>query len=377
MSTRRRANASNFRANGMDPQRGEAKGTRPTAAPASIQDVLFETLLHICKKIVFFNTNLKAILYLGILFLVSSMADISPFPKTYFARSDNALNVIFVKMGWAWTLAPTIPYLLLTTRVLCCRNTERMLKHHFLRLIIATAFWFVWTKSFNLIESAYGRCNVRSFDTKSSCLKGGHFWNGFDISGHAFILIYSSLVLIEEARSINYWESISVHLRNEEHDRATGESSSTNPLRNLSETELQQVKSDYTKYTPIINLLFLAMTALVLLWDLMLFSTIMYYHKMIEKIISAMVAVVTWFFTYRIWYAAPVVLPNVVGSGQFQYQKPKNTPAVPLRKHSMNATAGQRSNATGTNRSDKVPTFMGMPLYTQQQLTSQQQQQQQ
>lgn len=35
-----------------------------------------------------------------------------------------------------------------------------------------------------------------------------HFWNGFDISGHAFILIYSSLVLIEEAKPIIGWESI-------------------------------------------------------------------------------------------------------------------------------------------------------------------------
>jgi hypothetical protein len=41
---------------------------------------------------------------------------------------------------------------------------------------------------------------MKGYETKRGCLKAGHFWNGFDISGHVFILIYSSLVLIEEAR---------------------------------------------------------------------------------------------------------------------------------------------------------------------------------
>lgn len=355
----------------MDPQRNETKGTRPTTSPASVQEVLLMMLLAVCKKIIFFDVNLKVALYLGSLFLISLIGDFVPYPKTYFARSDNVLNVYFVKLGWAWTLAVSVPFVALTSRVLCCGNTERLVKQHLLRIAVATAFWFVWTKSFNLIESAYGRCNVRSHESKSACLKAGHFWNGFDISGHAFILIYSSLVLIEEARPIVGWEYIKEYLRHEEYNRATKDTSTTNPLRNLSGDEFQTVKTAYEKYTPYIRLLFIAMTALHILWDVMLLCTMLYYHKMVEKVLSGIFAIITWFITYRAWYPVNSVLPNVAGSGQFTYQRPKAVP-IPLRKPSVNSTA-QRASTSGAGRSDDIPKFMGMPLYTQPQ--SQQQQQ--
>lgn len=360
----------NFRPGGMDPQRNETKGTRPTTSPASVQEVLLMMLLAVCKKIIFFDVKLKVALYLGSLFLISLIGDFVPYPKTYFARSDNVLNVYFVKLGWAWTLAVSVPFVVLTSRVLCCGNTERLVKQHLLRIAVATAFWFVWTKSFNLIESAYGRCNVRSLESKSACLKAGHFWNGFDISGHAFILIYSSLVLIEEARPIVGWEYIKECLRNEEYNRTTKDTSTTNPLRNLSGDEFQTVKTAYEKYTPYIRLLFIAMTVLHILWDVMLLCTMLYYHKMVEKVLSGIFAIITWFITYRAWYPANSVLPNVAGSGQFTYQRPKAAP-IPLRKPSVNSTA-QRSSTSGAGRSDDIPKFMGMPLYTQPQ--SQQQQ---
>lgn len=369
MATRRKpihtvpgSSAFNFRPGGMDPQRNETKGTRPTTPRASVPEVLFAVLVHLCKTIIFFDVHLKVALYLGSLFLISLIGDFTPFPKTYFARSDNFFNVFFVKMGWAWTLAVCVPYAVLTSRVLCCGNTERLLKQHLLRIVIATTFWFVWTKSFNLIESMYGRCNVRNFNSKSACLKAGHFWNGFDISGHAFILIYSSLVLIEEARSINGWDSIKEYLRNEEYNRVTREPANTNPLRNLSNTELQTVKTTYEKYTPYIQLLFIAMTVLQLLWDVMLVSTMMYYHRMVEKVLSGLIAIATWFFTYRVWYPNSS-LPSAAGCGQFVYHKTKVAP-IPLRKQSVNSTA-QKSGVAGPSRSDDVPKFMGMPLYTQ------------
>lgn len=342
----------------MDPQRNETKGTRPTTTPASIPEVLFTVLVFLCKKIIFFDVNLKVALYLGSLFLISLIGDFTPFPKMYFARSDNVLNVVFVKWGWAWTLAVSVPFIVLTSRILCCGNTERLLKNHALRIVIATAFWFLWTKSFNLIESAYGRCNVRNFSSKSACLKAGHFWNGFDISGHAFILIYSTLVLIEEARPINGWDSIKDYLRNEEYNRMTRETSNTNPLRNLSDAELRVVKIDYEKHTAYIRLLFIAMTLLQLLWDVMLLFTMMYYHRMIEKVISGLIAIGTWFLTYRVWYPNSM-FPSAAGTGQFIYQKTKAAP-IPLRKASA-----QRNSATNSNRSDDVPKFMGMPLYAQ------------
>lgn len=351
----------NFRPTGYDPQRNDTKGTRPASTPTSIREVLLMMLMHLCKKIIFFDIHLKVALYLGSLFLISLIGDFAPYPKSYFSRSDNIFNVYFVKWGWLWTLAISVPYMVLTSFILCCGNRDKLIKEHVPRILIATFFWFAWTKTFNFIETMYGRCNVKNFDSKITCLKGGHFWNGFDISGHAFILIYSSLVLIEEAKPIIGWENIKEHLRNEEHNRSIRQESSSNPLRNLEDYELKAVKTLYEKYTPTIRALFISMTVLQLLWDVMLVCTMLYYHKMIEKVLSGIFAILTWYFTYRTWYPANSLLPNPVGQGKFIYAKARAQPAVPFRKHSLNyGSTGQ-----STSRPGEGPKFMGMPLYTQ------------
>lgn len=221
--------------------------------------------------------------------------DFTPFPKSYFSRSDNLFNVYFVKLGWFWTTLFSVPFLYLTNLTLCCGNLGKFLKHHLPRIVIATVFWFTWTKLFNVIETGFGRCNVKGFETKRGCLKAGHFWNGFDISGHAFILIYSSLVLIEEARPIVGWDNIKEHLRLEEYRRKTQDASpSSNPLRNLNNDEISSLKYLYEKYTPTIKLLFVAMTVLQVLWDIMLVCTMLYYHRMVEKVLSGIIAILTW-----------------------------------------------------------------------------------
>ncbi|XP_058053509.1 acyl-coenzyme A diphosphatase FITM2 isoform X1 [Anopheles bellator] len=349
--------------------RSEAKGTRPTATPTSIKEVLTMMVLHVCKKIIFFDTGLKVALYLGSLFIVSLIGDFLPYPKTYLARTDNLFNVYFVKMGWAWTLLFSFPYLAMTSVTLCCGDNQRLLRNHLPRLGIASVVWFVWTKLFNVIESSYGRCSIRGFDSKTACLKAGHFWNGFDISGHAFILIYSSLVLMEEARPIIGWESIKDLLRNEEHNRSSNDTSqSANPLKGLKDEDLKALKYFYNRFTPTIRLLFVGMTMLQLLWDVMLVGTMLYHHRMVEKVLSGIIAVVSWFVTYRAWYPVPTVLPDPVGKGMFNYQTNVKPELVGLRRRASflqpGSSSTSASGAGGTSSNSKdIPKFMGMPLY--------------
>lgn len=345
----------NFRPTGLDQSKNETKGTRPTTNPTTVKETLLMLIVHVCKKTLFYDINIKLAIYMGTLFIVSVIGDFAPFPKTYFSRSDNLFNVFFVKMGWAWTLAVSVPYVVMTARVICCGDVNRLLSHHVSRILIATGVWFVFTKSFNYVENAYGRCNVRGFDTKPTCLKGGHFWNGFDISGHIFILMYSSFVLIEEARPIVGWENIKEHIRNEEHNRLTNEKSTTNPLRNLKDNEFQVVKYLYEQYTPYTRLLFIAIAVLQLLWDFMMLCTMLYFHKMIEKVLGGMLAITVWFITYRVWYPANGLLPQLPGRGLFNYQKKCAT--LPLRKRSVILSS---SSSKTTN---DAPNFMGMPLY--------------
>ena len=198
-------------------------------------------------------------------------------------------------------------------------------------------------------------------DTKRGCLKSGAFWSGFDISGHVFILIYSSLVLIEESRPIIGWEYIKEHLRLEEHKRKTPQdnSPSSNPLRNLESNELSTLKILYEKYTPIVRLLFVAITLLQLLWDIMLVTTMLYYHRMIEKIIGGVIAICTWYFTYQAWYPSKLIgWPEAPGKCSFRYQQKAVSPSTSnlARRTSLLIPKASKSNS-------EVPKFMGNPIY--------------
>ncbi|KDR11133.1 FIT family protein CG10671 [Zootermopsis nevadensis] len=346
----------NFRPNSETPG-WETKGKKPLPEPATVKQVLLMMIVHVCRRTLFVDTSIKVAIYGATLFLVSILADVLPFPKTYFSRSDNVLNQYFVKLGWGWTLFVTSPFLFMTSFTYCCGKRDRILQH-FARLGIATFAWYFWTTLFWYIETVYGRCNAspEKFQTKETCLAGGYFWHGFDISGHVFILIYSSLVLIEEARAINGWEGIRDLIRNEEHARNVGDVSVTsNPLRGLSFEEFSNLKESYDKFTVYIRLFFIAMTFLSVLWDVMLVSTILYYHKVIEKFVSGAIAILTWFFTYRYWYTLPRALPNLPGEGLFKY-KDVRQPKEPAKRRSI--TTAPQSNAK-----HQLPTFMGMPLY--------------
>lgn len=364
----------NFRPGGPDITRSEARGTRPTAAPTSIREILVMGVIHLCKKTIFFNTDLKVALYLGSLFIISLIGDFLPFPKTYFARSDNLFNLYFVKVGWGWTLLFMVPFTVLSSYTITCGDMKRMLRHHFPRILIATFFWFFWTKLFNIVETSYGRCTTKGYASKSSCLKAGHLWQGFDISGHAFILIHSSLVLIEEARPIIKWETIKEHLRNELHNRSVSETISSNPLRGLSNEQIRSLQIHYTRLTPIIRTLFIGMTALQLLWDIMLVGTMLYYHRMIEKVISGIIAILTWYFTYRFWYPTNGLLPEAPGNGSFHYQRESFVFKRPTHLPSCTPPAGVQVSTAGLNgqsgksgaqsQQQQIPKFMGMPLFT-------------
>jgi hypothetical protein len=325
------------------------KGTRPLPEPYSVQNILLFILQHGCKKLLFFDIRKRILVYFGVVFFLSLVVDFIPTPKTYFARKDNFINQYFVKIAWGWTLITSIPFVALTSFTYCCGRNDRVVKHCS-RLLIATCFWYFWTNLYVFFENSYGKCSLKGYGTKSSCLGKGAYWQSIDISGHCFILIYSSLILIEEARVIVSWESITDLIRDEEHARSISDKSArTNPLRSLQESDFLALKDYYTKFTPYIRILFFGITALTVVWDLMLLTTILYFHNMLEKLVACTAAVFTWYFTYKFWYPTPKILPEMPGQGLFKYKD--------IRVPKENKVRNRTSNA-------KVPgpTFMGMPL---------------
>ncbi|XP_050311798.1 acyl-coenzyme A diphosphatase FITM2 [Anthonomus grandis grandis] len=333
----------------------EFKGTKPTSEPTSIKEIFMLMVLYVCKKSLFFDTNIKVGLYLLCLFAVSLVADVATIPRIYLSRSDNLFNKFFVKYSWGWNLLIILPFVIFTSYIYCCGQVKRILHHHLPRIAVATFFWYFWTNLFNYIEASFGRCQIKAHGSKETCLKAGYIWNGFDTSGHSFILIYGSLFLIEEARAMLNWDSIKEYIRLEEHSRNTKQTESTNPLRHLTPEEFKTLQFNYEKYTPYIRANFILITLFQILWDIMLFCTMLYYHVMIEKFLGGCIAILTWFFTYRVWFRHPSLLPKLPGEGVFKYIKTKvKEPQVTVRRRTGSIVNG----STG-------PMFMGRPIYTQ------------
>lgn len=165
----------------------------------------------------------------------------------------------------------------------------------------------------------------------------------------------SNLIIIL-IRPIVNWDSIKDHLRQEDHNRRTHESGGSNPLRYLEDDEITKLRTLYEKYTPIVKLLFVAITALQLLWDVMLVCTMLYYHRMIEKVAGGIFAICTWFFTYRAWYPSKLVQPEPAGKGNFNYQSKTSSGPSIVRRSSL-----LQNKATAA---DPTPKFMGRPIYT-------------
>ncbi|KAJ0178273.1 hypothetical protein K1T71_006096 [Dendrolimus kikuchii] len=169
------------------------------------------------------------------------------------------------------------------------------------------------------------------------------------LQNHDENILGFSLVMIEEARAINGWESIKDYIRDEKYSRSIDDkAASVNPLKNTSTEELNILIMCYETFTPYVRALFISIAILQLLWDIMLVSTILYYHIMVEKFISGVVAILTWFVTYRVWYTIPNVWPNMPGEGLFRYNRDKPATSMPVHRKRISSTNGKH--------------FMGMPI---------------
>jgi len=89
---------------------------------------------------------------------------------------------------------------------------------------------------------------------------------------------------MEEAKALICWEAIKDHLRNEEHTRSSPEGGPISPLDSLTNEQLTHVKEKYDKFTPFIRTIFIVMTFLALVWDVMLLVCTLYYFAIFLNI---------------------------------------------------------------------------------------------
>ncbi|XP_030223450.1 acyl-coenzyme A diphosphatase FITM2 [Gadus morhua] len=230
--------------------------------------------------------------FLVVSILGSVLKEFQLVPPSYFSGPKTFLNVYLVKVGWGWTLLLLTPFLLLSNSAL--NRDVAFLLRRVLSLVTATACWFVCTETFLYIENVTGSCfataalDVSHTDlmSKTSCVRAGLHWHGFDVSGHSFLLLYSSLFIMEE----------------------------TAPMAHLKTASLS------TLPRVVVQLLYIALNVLVVVWIFMFVCTSVYFHDPSQKLVGSLCAILAWHGTYRVWYLRPWS-PGLPPLRQFKPQK--------------------------------------------------------
>lgn len=246
---------------------------------SSLFDTIMKVPLFLCHNVIFGSIHFKLTVYYCTIIIGSLLQSLNLTPNSYFASKKNIFNVYFVKIGWAWTIGLLVPLICLNLRKKL--STIEIVSQHLSRLLVASIFWFMWTKLFVTIELYTGECqdSNHSVTTYSACKKAGLQWTiGHDISGHVFLLMYSLLMINEEIRAY-----------------VCGGKTSTDAL----ETEPQTFDRLVTMIHATLPFL---LACLTIIWELMLLSTSLYFHTMLHKIEAALIATFSWYITYQIWY---------------------------------------------------------------------------
>lgn len=350
--------------------RASYTGTKPLADPSSIQQILVMMIVHLSRKILYtIEIAHRVGLYIFGTFFLSVISDMWGESRSYLSRKDNFFNTYFAKFCWPWTMLVLGAFVFVSAYTTSC-GRKPVIKSSLMRLVIATSAWYGFTGLFLMIEDSSGVCNATKFLNKAQCKESGYEWKGLDISGHCFVLVLCNLVILEEAKCYLGWERIKDMLRIEEHKRlsveipndANGNEEST-VLSRLNSEEFLHLRSNYRKHTVTIRVLFCLLSLLLVLWDLMIVSTVLYFHLMIEKVVASCLAVVTWFILYRVLYTQNWS-PGLPGeNGPFRYVTfQSKSYKYPQKRDSMKCNHHD-SKGERWSKKDDVPKFMGMPLY--------------
>lgn len=194
--------------------------------------------------------NNRIIIYCGLILICSMLS----FPENYRVDKRNILNQYFVKIGWFWTLLMLIPLMFANIKV----DDRDSVSRAIFRLITSTIIWYTSVNFFQILDTI----------------------TGFDISGHTFLLMFSNLFIASELQ-------ISIMASNALNGGSEGDKL-TNSNVGLLKSQIQSIKY--------------ALQTLTILWDFMLLQTALYYHTIIQKVLAAIWAIISWYLLHRLFY---------------------------------------------------------------------------
>lgn len=175
----------------------------------------------------------------------------------------NIANIVFTRYGWLITVAP-----LIALNMQRPHSDDRIMA--FIRIALASLYWvFVTQFSFGSgslidnLDATYGSCSLElqgaSVDRKVACAKQGGEWKKFDASGHCFLAVHGSLLIIEELKHYN------------------------DILRTWASTKAAAPRWIYASAVSVITA-----------WAWMLVITSLYFHTPLEKLLGVILGQLYW-----------------------------------------------------------------------------------
>ncbi|XP_038078466.1 fat storage-inducing transmembrane protein 2-like [Patiria miniata] len=217
---------------------------------------------------------------------------------SYFSDKRNFFNQYFVKLAWGWTMAIYTPFVVLSG-LQSPAKIGQIFRGLVRVLAVGTAAWYWWVEIvFHRVMQVTGACvGNESLTAVRACIKAGHYWDGYDISGHCFLLIYSALLIHEELRIVRK-RVITMNKRG----RISNEL-----LQNNATIPAANVTVSYDSLVSFLQKLFTVLLIMLeLLWILMVMMTSIYFHVWSHKLLGTLIAIVSWHCTYNLWYKAMV-----------------------------------------------------------------------
>ncbi|CAF0722266.1 unnamed protein product [Rotaria sordida] len=264
-------------------------GESTTTILCDVCHIIRDLVLFFCRRIIFGPPIFKLLVSFTIIIIGSMLKSLGLAPTSYFSLKTNIFNTYFAKLGWGWTMGLLIPFIYLTYITTC--SHYQIITRHLVRLLIATGVWFIITYLFVNVEAHTGLCKHETMRgvSRKVCVSGGYEWQeGYDFSGHVFLLLYAILIINEEVKS---------------YDKGTNKVDQANKVVHESGDTLSNINHEYLNIvSKIIQINYVLLAALTILWEFMILSTALYFHHTLHKIIAASVAVFFWYITYYVWY---------------------------------------------------------------------------
>ena len=275
------------------------------------KEARFQKTVYLFRKLFPIHSSYLVLFLWFLILLLSILKEMVNIPQSFFENKRNILNQIFVKWGWAWTLLLTGSYMILTSFVHGALQWKKAVFFSVARLAVATVIWYFWVNIvFHFVENITGICLDKNskpnfnISDKYECIqmKRGHVWNGFDISGHCFLLTFSILVINSELQIHKRWNNIDVL---------------ASKFLLIGSKALLNVKKRYKSTFYLVNVLFILSCALMVLWVVMLSSTCLYFHTFYSKALGGSCGIMSWMVTYHEWFKHQLS-PGLPGMGPLQ-----------------------------------------------------------